>query len=108
MSKLQNFISSDHAHPLTKPILRIAKLVEFVPSNYANLLHDFSNICPLLWVGMLVTVAGVVTVAMNTPHGHAPAKAKAGAVETAVGGDPPAAMDAASSESPGTDEESVG
>ena len=71
-------------------------------------LHDFSNISPLLWVGMLVTVAGVVTVAMNTPHGHAPAKAKAGAVETAVGGDPPAAMDAASSESPGTDEESVG
>ena len=47
-------------------------------------LHDFSNVSPLLWVGMLVTVAGVVTVAMNTPHGHAPAKPKAASAETAA------------------------
>jgi hypothetical protein len=48
-------------------------------------LHDFSTVSPLLWVGMLVTVAGVVTVAMNTPHGHAPAKPKADAAETTAG-----------------------
>lgn len=32
------------------------------------------EIKPLLWVGMALTVVGVVIVAMNTPHGHAPAK----------------------------------
>jgi hypothetical protein len=70
-------------------------------------LQDFSSVSPLLWVGILVTVAGVVTVAKNTPHGHAPAKAKTGATEASVGS-PSAATEAASSESPGTDEESVG
>lgn len=29
------------------------------------------DINPLLWVGMALTVVGVVIVAMNTPHGHA-------------------------------------
>ncbi len=37
-------------------------------------LKDHIEINPLLWVGMLLTVVGVVIVAMNTPHGHAPAK----------------------------------
>ncbi|MCG8648513.1 MAG: hypothetical protein MI861_01695 [Pirellulales bacterium] len=34
-------------------------------------LHGHATISPLLWVGMLLTVVGVVIVAMNTPHGHA-------------------------------------
>ena len=37
-------------------------------------LQSHVTINPLLWVGMLLTVVGVVLVAMNTPHGHAPAK----------------------------------
>lgn len=38
-------------------------------------LHGQGTISPLLWVGMALTVIGVVIVAMNTPHGHAsPAK----------------------------------
>lgn len=37
-------------------------------------LHDRSSVSPLLWVGMALTVVGVVIVAMNTPHGHAPSK----------------------------------
>ncbi|MFK8110577.1 MAG: hypothetical protein AB8B91_00155 [Rubripirellula sp.] len=37
-------------------------------------LQGHVTISPMLWVGMLLTVAGVVMVAMNTPHGHAPAK----------------------------------
>ena len=43
------------------------------------------EINPLLWVGMLLTIVGVVLVAMNTPHGHgAPKKAEpAAAVEPA-------------------------
>ncbi|MDE0863268.1 MAG: hypothetical protein OSA98_05735 [Rubripirellula sp.] len=66
-------------------------------------LHDFSTVSPLLWVGMLVTVVGVVTVAMNTPHGHAPAKPKAESVETAD-----LEVKPASGETPGSDAESVG
>ncbi|MDA8746229.1 hypothetical protein N9N28_16520 [Rubripirellula amarantea] len=34
-------------------------------------LHGHVSINPLLWVGMALTVIGVVIVAMNTPHGHA-------------------------------------
>lgn len=34
-------------------------------------LHGGTTINPLLWVGMALTVTGVVIVAMNTPHGHA-------------------------------------
>jgi drug/metabolite transporter (DMT)-like permease len=39
-------------------------------------LHEGQTINPLLWLGMLLTVAGVVVVAMNTPHGHAPPAGK--------------------------------
>ena len=66
-------------------------------------LHDFSNVSPLLWVGMLLTVAGVVTVAMNTPHGHAPAKSKPDSAETVV-----LEVQSAKGETPGSDTESVG
>ncbi|EMI44496.1 signal peptide protein [Rhodopirellula sp. SWK7] len=37
-------------------------------------LHAGTTVSPLLWVGMALTVLGVILVAMNTPHGHAPAK----------------------------------
>ncbi len=35
-------------------------------------LHGHATISPVLWLGMALTVVGVVIVAMNTPHGHAP------------------------------------
>ncbi len=57
-------------------------------------LHGEATINPLLWVGMVLTVVGVVIVAMNTPHGHAPAKK-------------PAAASAAHSESQPTDQAAV-
>ncbi len=34
-------------------------------------LQDHVTINPMLWVGMALTVVGVVLVAKNTPHGHA-------------------------------------
>ena len=34
-------------------------------------LGGLSHVNNMLWVGMALTVAGVVIVAMNTPHGHA-------------------------------------
>ena len=37
--------------------------------------HGPLEINPLLWFGMILTVVGVVLVAMNTPHGHAAKKA---------------------------------
>lgn len=37
-------------------------------------LHGHGTINPLLWVGMVLTVIGVVIVATNTPHGHASPK----------------------------------
>ncbi|MFG0264239.1 MAG: hypothetical protein ACF8AM_03695 [Rhodopirellula sp. JB055] len=37
-------------------------------------LGDHVQVSPVLWVGMTLTVVGVVVVAMNTPHGHAPTK----------------------------------
>ena len=40
----------------------------------AWMLRGHVTINPLLWVGMLLVVIGVVTVAMNTPHGHGPPK----------------------------------
>ncbi len=43
-------------------------------------LHAGTNVSPLLWVGMALTVAGVVLVAMNTPHGHAATKPAAPAI----------------------------
>lgn len=50
-------------------------------------LHGGVTINPLLWVGMALTVAGVVIVAMNTPHGHAAPK-KSAAVETISASEP--------------------
>ena len=38
--------------------------------------HGPLEISPVLWVGMVLTVVGVVLVALNTPHGHASAKPK--------------------------------
>ncbi|WP_233902857.1 hypothetical protein [Stieleria maiorica] len=43
--------------------------------------HGPLEINPLLWVGMGLTVVGVVLVAMNTPHGHAPKKPAAAVAE---------------------------
>lgn len=43
-------------------------------------LHE--SVSPLLWVGMLLTVMGVVIVAKNTPHGHAPSKPTTPEAET--------------------------
>ena len=44
-------------------------------------LHGHTTISPALWVGMVLTVVGVVIVATNTPHAHAapPPKSDAGA-----------------------------
>ena len=47
-------------------------------------LHAADSVSPLLWIGMAITVVGVVIVAMNTPHGHAPAKPSATPTETAT------------------------
>ncbi|MCS7471179.1 hypothetical protein NZK35_31360 [Stieleria sp. ICT_E10.1] len=44
--------------------------------------HGPLEINPFLWVGMGLTVVGVVLVAMNTPHGHAPKKAVVPATES--------------------------
>ncbi len=37
-------------------------------------LKDITKTSPLLWVGMVAVVIGVVLVAANTPHAHPPAK----------------------------------
>lgn len=37
-------------------------------------LHGETPVSPVLWVGMALTAIGVITTAMNTPHGHAPTK----------------------------------
>lgn len=42
------------------------------------------EISPYLWVGMVLTVVGVVTVAMNTPHGHAASKHKPSVEESST------------------------
>lgn len=42
-------------------------------------LHAGTTTSPLLWIGMALTVTGIVLVATNTPHGHAPAKSEPGA-----------------------------
>jgi drug/metabolite transporter (DMT)-like permease len=59
-------------------------------------LKDHIEISPLLWVGMVLTVIGVVIVAMNTPHGHAPAKKPSDAAHADSGhADASAAVEAA-------------
>ncbi|TWT67519.1 hypothetical protein [Allorhodopirellula solitaria] len=37
-------------------------------------LHAETTVSPMLWVGMALTIVGLVIVAMNTPQAHAPAK----------------------------------
>lgn len=37
-------------------------------------LKDITKTSPLLWIGMVAVVIGVVLVAANTPHGRPPAK----------------------------------
>lgn len=37
-------------------------------------LHAETSVSPVLWVGMALTVVGIVIVATNTPHPHAPVK----------------------------------
>ena len=49
-------------------------------------LQGHATISPLLWVGMGLVVIGIIIVAMNTPHGHAPSPPAA----TAPGDSPPA------------------
>ncbi|MDB4637727.1 MAG: hypothetical protein P8M30_02160 [Planctomycetaceae bacterium] len=58
--------------------------------------HGPLEISPLLWVGMALTVVGVVLVAMNTPHGHAAAKPK---TSTETSESPHAAVDQKDAES---------
>ena len=59
-------------------------------------LKDHVEVSPVLWLGMLLTIVGVVIVAMNTPHGHAPEK-KADGAQAAVEApaDPPSTTDTA-------------
>ncbi len=49
-------------------------------------LHSYQTVSPLLWVGMALTVIGIVIVASNTPHGH-PAPAKPAPAATDAVGD---------------------
>ena len=63
--------------------------------------HGPGTISPLLWVGMLLTVVGVVIVAMNTPHGHASSKPTTPPAETA-------SPETDQAESPASETESVG
>lgn len=51
-------------------------------------LHAGTSVSPLLWVGMALTVVGVVLVAMNTPHGHAPTKPTAEATPVVESSEP--------------------
>ncbi len=53
-------------------------------------LQGHATISPLLWVGMAMVVLGVIVVAVNTPHGHAPAKPAASAPGDPPGDAPPA------------------
>jgi hypothetical protein len=62
--------------------------------------YGHATISPMLWAGMLLTVIGVVIVAMNTPHGHASSPSS-----TSQGG-PAGATEQASTPAP--DPESIG
>lgn len=63
-------------------------------------LHESQKVSPLLWIGMLLTVMGIVLVATNTPHGHAPAATGHAQSEAAAPQDQAAA--------PASDPDSVG
>ncbi|MGB7329340.1 MAG: hypothetical protein WBD31_30945 [Rubripirellula sp.] len=56
-------------------------------------LHGGVTISPLLWVGLVTTVVGVTLTAMNTPHGHAPAKPTAETPVVSAADESPAATD---------------
>lgn len=45
-------------------------------------LRGQTTISPWLWVGMVLVVVGVVIVARNSPHGHAPAAGSAASTDT--------------------------
>ncbi|MEM6468914.1 MAG: hypothetical protein AAF802_05045 [Planctomycetota bacterium] len=47
--------------------------------------HGPLEISPLLWVGIGLTVTGIVLVASNTPHGHASTKSKSPQLATTSG-----------------------
>lgn len=47
-------------------------------------LREHTTIEPMLWVGIALVVAGVVIVARNTPHGHAPTKVETTEPSTTV------------------------
>ncbi|MCR9200801.1 MAG: hypothetical protein NXI04_19360 [Planctomycetaceae bacterium] len=53
--------------------------------------HDIS---PMLYVGIALVVVGVIVVARNTPHGHAPKKPAAESAESANAATPEAPADA--------------
>ncbi|SMP54653.1 hypothetical protein SAMN06265222_104269 [Neorhodopirellula lusitana] len=55
-------------------------------------LHEATTVSPMLWIGMLLTVVGVVVTAMNTPHGHAAVKKPVEAVASAPADLDPAAI----------------
>ncbi len=46
-------------------------------------LRGHVTINPMLWVGMALTIIGIVIVVRNTPHGHAPPAGKAPAADHA-------------------------
>ena len=53
-----------------------------VVSIYKLKSHGPIVVNPLLWVGMVLVVIGIVLVAMNTPHGHAPSPPAAESSDT--------------------------
>jgi uncharacterized membrane protein len=59
-------------------------------------LHAAQSVSPMLWLGMAITVAGVIMVARNTPHGHAAPKPATETVDDAA----PAAQGSAAAGSP--------
>lgn len=46
-------------------------------------LRGHLTIHPMLWVGMVITIIGIVIVVRNTPHGHAPPASKPPAADHA-------------------------
>jgi uncharacterized membrane protein len=47
-------------------------------------LHEDAKVSPLLWGGMVLTVLGIVIVAMNTPQHQAPAPSAGGHADQAT------------------------
>jgi len=61
-------------------------------------LYGHTTISPALWVGMALTVVGVVIVATNTPHGHAGPAPKSDAAASAVDSGAPGQASVATSD----------